>query len=152
MLPNHYRPAIKPSNSSILGLTAGLRCRDATKSVNDVSIVAIDYVPIRGLHFQTIARRPGAAAQHAPIATGCAVATFVNIEAPFPNVSAEIVQAYRVRLENFQAAIGKTKCARFSRCASTSIAINYLTSDRRAFAGLLPPYRKRLHLPGHNIW
>jgi hypothetical protein len=66
--------------------------------------------------------------------------------------SAEIVQAYRVRLENFQAAIGKTKCATFSRCASTSIAINYLTSDRRAFAGLLPPYRKRLHLPEHNIW
>ena len=47
---------------SILNLAAGLRCQYATKSVNDVAIVAVDYVAIGGLHFQTIARCPGAAA------------------------------------------------------------------------------------------
>jgi hypothetical protein len=139
-------------DSLILNLDGRLRCQHTAKSVNHVAIVAVDYVAIGGLHFQTIARRPGAAAQHTPVATGCARAAFVSVEAPFPHVSAEIVQAYRVRLENFHAAIGNTKCATFSRCASTSIAINYLTSDRRAFAGLLPPYRKRLQLPEHNIW
>src|SRR6266478_4197507 len=78
---------------------AKLHCKHTTKSVNHVAIVAVDYVAIRGLHFQTIARGPGAAAQHAPITTGCAAATFVRVEAPFPNVSAEIEQAYRIRLE-----------------------------------------------------
>src|SRR6476660_10473206 len=86
-------------NSFIFDVTSRLRCQHATKSVNDVAIVAVDYVPIGGLHLQTIARRPGAAAQHTPITDGCAVAPLVSVDAPFPNVSAEIVQAYRIRLE-----------------------------------------------------
>ena len=86
-------------SSLILSRTARLRCQDTAKSVNHVAIVAVDYVPIGGLHFQTIARRPRATAQHAPITIGCAAAAFVSIEAPFPNVSAEIVKAYRIRFE-----------------------------------------------------
>ena len=82
----------KRGNLFILNVAAGLRCQNATKSVNHVTIVAVDYVAVGGLHFQAIARRPGTAAQHAPITTGCAGASFVSVEAPFPNVSAEIVQ------------------------------------------------------------
>src|SRR2546430_1251535 len=90
---------LRSGNSFILNLAGSLRCQDATKSVNDVAIVAIDYVAIGRLHFQTIARCPGAAAQHSPITIGCAAAAFIGVDAPFPNVSAEIVQAYRIRLE-----------------------------------------------------
>ena len=79
-------------NSPILDLRDRLRCEHAAESVNDVAVIAIDYVSIGGLHFQTIARRPGAAAQHSPITIGCAVASFVSVKAPFPNVSAQIVQ------------------------------------------------------------
>ncbi len=80
-------------NSFVLSLTRRLDCQHTTKSVNHVAIIAVDYVAIGGLHFQTIARGPGAAAQHTPITTDCAGSSFVSIKAPFPNVSAEIVQA-----------------------------------------------------------
>ena len=100
MLPDHLPPDNqKRGNSFILDLAAGLPCQYTAKSVNHVAIVAIDYVAIRGLHFQTIARRPRATAQHAPITIGCAAAAFIGVDAPFPNVSAEVVQAYRIRLE-----------------------------------------------------
>src|SRR6266478_4242831 len=89
----------KTRNLFILNLAAGLRCQHTAKSVNHVAIVTVDDVPIRGLHFETIARRPGAAAQHTPVTTGCTAASFVSVEAPFPNVSAEIVQAYRIRFK-----------------------------------------------------
>src|SRR4029077_20584702 len=86
-----------PRIGTVKLLTAGfvllLRRQGAAKAVNDVPIIAIDYVSIRGLHFQAIACRPGAAAQHTPITTASARAAFVSIKAPFPNVSAEIVQA-----------------------------------------------------------
>src|SRR6266446_10112684 len=78
---------------------AKLDCEHAAKSVNHIAIVAVDYVAIGGLHFQTIARRPGAAAQHTPVTTGWAASSFIGVEAPLPNVSAEIVQAYRIRLK-----------------------------------------------------
>ena len=86
-------------NSFVLNLATRLGCQHAPKSVNHVAIIAVDYVAIGGLHFQTIARGPGAAAQHTPIATGCAAPSFVSIETPFPNVSADIVQAQGIRLE-----------------------------------------------------
>src|SRR5207247_11453679 len=62
-------PTRRSSDLLILNVATSLRCEHTTKSVNHVAIVAVDYVAIRGLHFQTIARRPGAAAQHAPITT-----------------------------------------------------------------------------------
>src|SRR4029077_7919355 len=66
----------KRGTSLILSLAGRLRCQHAAKSVNHVAIVAVDYVAIGGLHFQTVARCPGAAAQHTPVTTGCAVASF----------------------------------------------------------------------------
>src|SRR5438034_11297575 len=90
--PDHQPPGNqKRGYLFILDLAARLRCQHAAKSVNHIAIVAVDYVAIGGLHFQTIARRPGAAAQYTPIPAGCIVASLLGVKAPFPDVSAEIV-------------------------------------------------------------
>jgi hypothetical protein len=72
-------------------LTTSFRRKHAAKSVNHVSIIAINYISVRGLHFETIIGGPGAAAQYAPIAAACTVVAFISIKTPFPNVPAEIV-------------------------------------------------------------
>ena len=77
----------------MVGFILGLRRQDAAKAVNDVTIVAIDDIPVGRLHFEPIARRPGTATQHTPITTASARAAFVSIKTPFPNVSGEIVKA-----------------------------------------------------------
>ena len=79
--------------SLIVGFVFGPRRQDAAKTVNDVAIIAIDDIPVGRLHLEPIARRPGTATQHTPITTASVRAAFVRIEAPFPNVSAEIVKA-----------------------------------------------------------
>ena len=73
----------------IFRATIRFRCKHAAKSVNHISLIAIDYVSVRGLHFETITGGPGTAAQYSPIATTCIVA-LVSVEAPLPNVAAEI--------------------------------------------------------------
>src|SRR5207244_10151286 len=78
---------------SIVGIALRFRRQYAAKTVNHIALVPIDDVAVGGLHFEAIARCPGTAAQHSPVATGRAAATFVGIGAPFPDISAEIVQA-----------------------------------------------------------
>jgi len=84
---------IPKAEALIVGFILGLRRQDAAKAVNNISIIAIDDIPVGRLHLEAIARRPGTASQHTPITTASARAAFVSIKAPFPNVSAEIVQA-----------------------------------------------------------
>ena len=86
-------PAIGTVKLLIAGFVLRLRHQDTAKAVNDVAIIAIDDIPVRGLYFESIARRPGTATQHTPITTASARTAFVSIKAPFPNVSTEIVQA-----------------------------------------------------------
>ncbi len=45
-----------------------LRREHATKTVNHISLVAVDHVAIGGLHFRPLAGGPGAASQDSPIA------------------------------------------------------------------------------------
>jgi hypothetical protein len=75
----------------IFHVTAMFGCKHAAKSVNHISLIAINYISVRGLHFETITCGPGAAAQHSPIATSCTVVAFISVETPFPNVPADIV-------------------------------------------------------------
>ena len=130
-------------SSLILSRTARLRCQDTAKSVNHVAIVAVDYVPIGGLHFQTIARRPRATAQHAPITIGCAAAAFVSIEAPFPNVSAEIVKAYRIRFETAGRHCRATASSRCCAIISCTIGQRPLFSPREFVFNLSVAYFRR---------
>src|SRR4026209_509402 len=46
---------------AILRVTTRCRRKHAAKSVNHVSLIAINYISVRGLHFQTVTRGPGAA-------------------------------------------------------------------------------------------
>src|SRR6267143_2818464 len=78
---------------SILAIVRAFWREDTAKSVNHVALVPIDHVAIRRLHFRTIGRRPGTAAQNSPIPTRSAASAFVRVRAPFPNVAAEIAQA-----------------------------------------------------------
>src|SRR5947207_8120932 len=43
---------------AIFHVTARFRCKHAAKSVNHISLIAINYIPIRGLHFETITCGP----------------------------------------------------------------------------------------------
>jgi hypothetical protein len=75
----------------ISNVTVSFRCKHASESVNHVPLVSINDISVRGLHFEPIACGPGAAAQYSPIATSAAVIPLIRIEAPFPNVAAEVV-------------------------------------------------------------
>jgi hypothetical protein len=77
----------------IPGFVLRLRGQDTTETVDYITIIAVDDIPVGRLHLESIARRPGTATQHTPITTASARSAFVSIKAPFPNVSAEIVQA-----------------------------------------------------------
>jgi hypothetical protein len=84
---------IPKAEALIVGFILRLRRQDAAKAVNDVAIIAIDHIPVGRLHLEPVTRRPGTPTQHTPITAASARAAFVSIKAPFPNVSADVVQA-----------------------------------------------------------
>src|ERR1700736_1397338 len=75
----------------ILHLVLRLRREHAAKSVSYVAIIPIDHVAIRRLHLEAIARRPGPPAQHAPVPPCACAVPPITLRAPFPHVSAEVV-------------------------------------------------------------
>ena len=80
-------------NLSVVNPVVAFRREHTSESVNHVAFVPIYDIAIRGLHFQTIACRPGTTAENSPIAAGPTAAAFVSVGAPFPNVAPEIVEA-----------------------------------------------------------
>ena len=75
---------------SFFRVTIRFRREYAANSVDHVSLVAINNVSIRGLHFEAITCGPRAAAQHPQIATSWPVVAFIIVETLFPNVPAQI--------------------------------------------------------------
>src|SRR5437899_2548820 len=93
-LPRSRPPgADGPITLTIFDRVAHVMCQHAAKSVNHVAIVAVDHVAVGRLHFEAFGSGPGAAAQNSPVPSGPTASAFVSVGAPFPNVSAEIVQA-----------------------------------------------------------
>src|SRR4029077_12907152 len=115
----------------ILRVTTRCRCKHAAKSVNHVSFIAINYISVRGLHFETTLCGPGAAAQHSPVATSCTVIAFVSVETPFPNVPAEIVEAYRIGLETSDGQRCAASLSRSSRIISCVVWRRPLFTPRK---------------------